>query len=203
MEMREDMTDFKEKLRDDVETSENRFISTTRDIASIVTTESAGSAATRIMQKFDPEFDLVELHLESVEIFTEYFNAFLRGDLEYLEKFSAEAALGKAQGELKIREEQGWVPETQELIFIKEFPTFNGAKVQNGIPYFTFTHEIQEINCRVNPATGEVVEGDPSSIMSASYMFTIRRHDEPNIAETGHYWEVVDVMKINETLQIV
>ena len=38
------------------------------------------------MQKYDPDFDLQELHYEAVEVFKEFFCNYLAGNLEYLKK---------------------------------------------------------------------------------------------------------------------
>jgi hypothetical protein len=52
------------------------------------------------MLVYDPDFDLAALHAESAEIFQEFFNAYLRGDLKYLEFFVGEQALAVVKTEI-------------------------------------------------------------------------------------------------------
>jgi len=107
-EVKEDMTDFTEKLRDEVETTENKGVSFARDAGSILFHESNTSKAVRTMKVYDQTFDLMDLHHESSEIFVDFYNAFLRGDLEYIQKFASGPALAIVKAEMKIREEGMW-----------------------------------------------------------------------------------------------
>lgn len=45
------------------------------------------------MQKYDPTFDLQELHFEANEIFKEFFCNYLEGNVEYIQKVCGEAGL--------------------------------------------------------------------------------------------------------------
>ncbi len=90
VEVKEDMTDFREKLKDNIETTENRAVGVARDVGTVVFNESTASRATRVMRKFDPDFDLIELHHEAEEIFLDFFNAFLSEEYEYLKKFTGD-----------------------------------------------------------------------------------------------------------------
>jgi hypothetical protein len=91
------------------------------------------------MRAFDPEFDLMD-H-ESEEIFVDFYNAFLRGDIEYLEKFTSEAALAISKTEAKIRKDNHWEHECKEVIH-SSYPTFNGSKMVGSRPCFTFSFNI-------------------------------------------------------------
>ena len=78
------------------------------------------------MRAYDSEFDLMDLYHESEEIFIDFFNAYLRGDIEYLEKFSGEAALAICKTEAKLRAEGGWQHECKEVIN-SSYPIFQGS----------------------------------------------------------------------------
>ncbi len=49
----------------------------------------------------------------------------------------------------------------------------------------------------------EVKEGSDDSILQTTYRIVLSRHDEPDIATTGHYWEIVEFNKVGELQQIV
>lgn len=135
------MQDTKEKLWDDIETTENRAVSMTRDVGNLIFSESTTAQATWLMKAYDPDFDLMDLYNESTEIFVDMYNAYLWGDLPYLEKFTGEAALAIIKTELKLWATEGWEPECKELIHVN-FPTFMGSGVINGRPWFTFTYQL-------------------------------------------------------------
>ena len=50
-------------------------------VADVVLTESNTARAIREMQKYDREFDLVDLHYEAQEVFKEFFCNYLNGNL--------------------------------------------------------------------------------------------------------------------------
>jgi len=42
------------------------------------------------------------------------------------------------------------------------------------------------------------MEGAVDNLLSTTYAVTFARHDSPDIAETGHYWEIVEFAKLGE-----
>lgn len=49
----------------------------------------------------------------------------------------------------------------------------------------------------------EIKEGGDNSIMANTYRVCLSRHDDPDIALTGHYWEIVEFNKVGEVKQII
>lgn len=76
-EVAEDMTDFKERVKDQVDQTENRAVRMGRDVTSIITSESNTSQAVRRMTAYDPDFNMTDLGFEAREIFVDFINAFL------------------------------------------------------------------------------------------------------------------------------
>ena len=105
---------MRSSFREQVETTQNPFVQSTRAVADTIVGETGLAVAVRDMQRFDSEFDISELPFEGEEIFREFYEAFLVGDLEYLQKFCGEAALAVVKSELKRREVEGWVPKFKE-----------------------------------------------------------------------------------------
>lgn len=50
---------------------------------------------------------------------------------------------------------------------------------------------------------GSIIEGSENQIVNSSYRFVLGRHDDPDMALTGHYWEVLELQKIGEVAQLV
>ena len=163
-----DAQDFSDKLWDQIESSEGAA-GNVRDVGTVLFSETAQSQAVRSMKAFDPEFELSDLHHETEEIFTEFFNAFLDGDLEYLEKFSAEEALGIVKGELEIREKNNWEYECKEIIDVTN-PVLCGSEIKRGMPWFSFQLSCQEIDCKVDRASGEIMEGEIDNVIATQYL---------------------------------
>ena len=49
----------------------------------------------------------------------------------------------------------------------------------------------------------EIKEGGENNIMSNIYRIVLSRHEDPDLALTGHYWEIVEFYKVGEVKQLV
>lgn len=166
--------------------------------------ESTCARAIKEMQKYDKEFDLQELNTEFAEIFKEFFCNYLSGNVEYLEKVCGGAGLAVTKSEVKRRQVEGWKYRYTDILDCG-LVTFLGATVQEkGIPQFSFTIVIQEIDCKVNVKNEkEIKEGDDNRIIQTSYRVVLTRHQDPDLALMGHYWEITEFNKLGELQQIV
>lgn len=70
-------------------------------------------------------------------------------------------------------------------------------------PQFTFTISVQEIKCKVDVKDESIKEGGDNHIVQSIYRIVLSRHEEPDIALTGHYWEIVEFNKVGELQQLV
>lgn len=86
-EVKQEASEFKEDFKDEVETTQNPLVGSARTIGDYVFKETDMSMAIAKMNAVDPEFDVLDLTYEIEEIFTDMFNSYLEGDLEYLQKF--------------------------------------------------------------------------------------------------------------------
>jgi hypothetical protein len=59
------------------------------------------------------------------------------------------------------------------------------------------------VKCQVSTKDGSIKEGGEDHIVNTTYRFVLSRHEEPDIALTGHYWEIVEFNKVGETPQLV
>lgn len=75
---------------------------------------------------------------------------------------------------------------------------------ERGVPAFSFTIITQEIDCKVSAKDEqEIKEGDDNKIVQTTWRVVLQRHDDPDIAVTGHYWEIIEFQKLGELQQIV
>ena len=202
--IKENYQEFKQKLSEQIEEAQNPVVQSTRIIADSLLRESSTASAVREMQKYDPTFDLQELNFEVQEIFKEFFCNYLEGNLAYLEKVCGMAGLAIVKSEVKRRETEGWRYRYTDVLDCGQV-NFLGANVlEKGVPHFTFTVAVQEIDCKVlAKQPDQVKEGDDSRIVQATYRIVLARHQEPDVALAGHYWEIVEFNKVGELQQIV
>ena len=62
---------------------------------------------------------------------------------------------------------------------------------------------MQEIDCKVLVKDGKIKEGGDDNIVQSTYRIVLSRHDDPDIALTGHYWEIVEFNKVGQATQLV
>lgn len=102
--------------------------------------ESNCARAIKEMKKFDPDFDIIELHYEFQEIFKEFFCNFLEGNLDYLQKVCGQAGLAIVKSDIKAREVGGWKHKYTEFLDLNSDVSFLGGQVpEKQPPQFTFT----------------------------------------------------------------
>ena len=58
------MREVKEKVKDEVHSTENRGVTIARNAGGMIFNESQAAQATKIMRKYDPSFDLFDFHQE-------------------------------------------------------------------------------------------------------------------------------------------
>jgi hypothetical protein len=106
---------------------------------------------------------------------------------------------------IELRTKEGWKYKFEE--FIECGPAFfQGAKVEEGRPCFSYNFEVQEFDAKISLKDGSEVDSEmlkTKGLVNSTYRIMLSLHPEPDIAVTGHYWEIVEFMKINEVKQIV
>ena len=202
--IRAEMQEFKSNLREGIDNTQNPVIRSTRQATDMIFMESNCARAIKEMKLYDPDFEVTELYFEAEEIFKEFFCNFLEGNIEYLQKVCGMAGLAIVKGDLKRREVEGWRHKYTDILDLKNVSFLGGQVPEKSPPQFTFTLEVQEINCKVNlKDENEIKEGSEDSIVQVTYRIVLSRHDDPDMAMTGHYWEIVEFNKVGELQQIV
>lgn len=157
-EARGNYSEFKGKLREGIENTQNPAIQRAMQVADLAYTESSCARAIKNMQQYDPYFDFEELEVEATDIFAEFYCNFLSGNLEYLEKVAGGVALAVCKAEFKRREVEGWRNRYDDLLDCGK-AVFNAGQMDK-VPSFTFIIDETEINCKVDAKNpDEVKEG--------------------------------------------
>jgi hypothetical protein len=175
--IRAEMQEFKGNLREGVDSSQNPLIRHTREATDMIFMESNCARAIKEMKKYDPDFDVLELAFEAEEVFKEFFCNFLSGNLEYLEKVSGMAGLAIVKGDIKRREVEGWKHKYTDFLDLRNVNFLGGQVPEKQPPQFTYTLEVQEINCKVSVKNeNEIKEGGDNNILSSTYRIVLSMH---------------------------
>ena len=170
-----------------------------------IMSDSPMAQAIRSMQRYDPDFDLEELRDEAQEIFQEFYCNYLSGNKEYLEIICGGPAGALCKAQIDLRNKEGWKYKYEELLNCSHCE-LQGGLIENRVPQFSYHIECQEFDEKINVKTGERVQiegqSSTSAIMNNTYRIVLSRHSEPNIEETGHYWEIIEFYKIGESRMI-
>ena len=181
---RKEYNQFKSDAKEQIETSHNPVIRGTAMAVDKVKSETQWTKAVRVMKAYDAEFDLEELPFEAEEIFKEFYCNYLSGNKEYL-KLCSTGSAAVLQTMIDLRAKEGWRYKYEELLDCNH-PSFNGAKMNDGQPCFTFTVDVQEFDQRVM-----VSDGSP-------YVWT---PPPPEAAEEGQEGEKAEGSKQEEQQQ--
>jgi hypothetical protein len=92
----------------------------------LVMLESSCARAVKEMQKYDKDFNLLDLNFEAQEVFKEFFCNYLSGNLEYIEKVCGKAGLAVAKTEIKRRQAENWKYKYDDILDLN-MPNFLGG----------------------------------------------------------------------------
>ena len=110
-----------------------------------VSSDSPVAAAVNSMKKYDPDFDFEELQDEAMEIFQEFYCNFLTGNKEYLDMVCGGTAGAICKAHIDLRDKEGWRFKYEEVLCASNC-FFQGGMLENRVPQFSFTIEVQEFD---------------------------------------------------------
>jgi len=195
-EFKKEMSQFKEDLKDHLSQSQNPAVIASMAVYSKATSESSTAQAIKEMRKFVKNFDVFDLERDARGIFCDVFNAYLKGDLDYIEKTCEDAARAYFKTLLKKREVDGVYPKHQQL-WESEPADFVGGRIsERNLPCFTFTIRIQEIHCNISKKTEKIVDGADDRVLQNRYNFVLSPHENPDLEVVGHQWVITEVIPV-------
>jgi len=196
-EVRKEILQFKEDLKDHMTQSQNPAVMGTMAIYSTVTSESNTARAIREMRKRVPGFDVFELEMDARGVFCQIYDAFLEGNLDFIKSTCGESALVYFKTLLKKREVDNVYPKYTYLWDSERADIIGGRiSAERSQPCFTFTIQVQEIYCNISNKTKKIVDGGEDKVLRARYNFVLTLHDNPDLEMSGHPWELIEIQPI-------
>lgn len=156
-------------------------------------------------RRYDADFELENLTFEAEEIFKEFYCNFLAGNKDFLDLVCGDAVLPLCKAWIDIRTKEGWKYKFEEFLDCG-FAQFQGAKIEEGKPHFTYHFEVQEFDAKVSLKDGSDTDSETlktKGLVSSTYRIALSLHPEPAVDITGHYWQIVEFGKIQEVKQLV
>lgn len=152
--------------------------------------------AVQRMRKVYPEFDLFELEDDTKEIFQRLYEAYLRRELEYVEKVAEDQALGYFKASI-IRWEEMQVKPKVDRIWFLDSVELHSAEIIQSFPVFQFMIRMQDVDCLVSTKPEDedkdvIISGGVNNITSNTYLVSLMLHDNPDLEAVGHVWKIVD-----------
>lgn len=194
--VRQELHQFKEDFKDHLAHSQNPAVVASLTVYSKVTTETNTARAIQEMRKFIPHFSVYELEKDARGVFCQIYDAFLEGNLEFIQKTCGESALVYFRTLLKKREVDSVCPKYNCLWESEPADLIGGKISENNRPCFSFTIRVQEIHCNVSKKNNKVVDGAEDHIQQNRFNFVLTIHENPDLEETGHSWELVEILPV-------
>jgi len=196
-EVKREMAQFKEDWKDHMSQSQNPAVMASMTIYSKVTSESNTARAIKEMRSRMPGFSIYELERDAKGVFCQIYDAFLEGNLSFIEKTCGESALVYFRTLLKKREVDGVFPKYTYL-WDADVADLIGGKIptERNHPSFSFTIRVQEIHCNINKKTNKVVDGREDKVIQQRFNFVLSMHENPDLEISGHPWELVEILPV-------
>lgn len=70
-------------------------------------------------------------------------------------------------------------------------------------PIFIYGIDVNTVECYITKKDHKVVEGDPGNIQQYHYILGLQRHPNPDLATTGHYWKIRELMQTGVFKQLI
>lgn len=198
-----DVKEFTNVIKEEMDANANPTVSKARELLDIFNKGTVVAECISEMKKFDPTFDIFEFTDEMEIIFMEMYNAYLKGNKEYVEKVCGEIAMAWANTEFKRREAGDFEPLMKELIFMGKMNMITARKMEKELPIFIFSIDISELFCNISKKDRSVVEGNPGYVKASTFLIGVQRHPNPDLAMTGHYWRIREIEQTGIYKQIV
>ncbi len=151
------MTGIKENFKEGVDN--NQIVKITKDKIKQFN-KLNNSQVIEYMTEHFPGFNEEEFEQELMYIFEESYNAYLRHDLETVEKHCNLEGLAFYKSKMFVEEEKGGVQKYQNIFGINT-PVLVSQMMVDKVPLFTFQIKFYDITCLVKQSDPEtIIEGD-------------------------------------------
>ena len=187
---RDKVSDTVEDAREYVETSQNPWVYKAHGVYDSMFAESEMGEALREIREADPTFNLNEFMDDMTEhVIPRVMHAFVRADKKVIEEHCSGAAAEVLRAHLRQREHEGHVMDPN-ILNIQHITLQLAKVVEKRGPMIVLSFVAQQLNCVRDKKTGEIVDGDDTSLHMNHYMFAVQQEYDEHTGALD--WKVVE-----------
>ncbi|KAI4349393.1 hypothetical protein L6164_009985 [Bauhinia variegata] len=183
-----------EDLREKYETSDNPIIHKIQDINDSMFQESDAAISYKEIRQRDPEFSLPEFVAEVQEAIKPILNAYMKGDIEVLKKYTTPELVERCKAEHRAYQSHGIFFDNKILhvgeAYVRE------VKMVESSPIIIIEFLTQQVYC-VRDRNGKITEGSQDNIHIVFYKWALQQMNLEDRGEDAIYlmWRLCEMQQ--------
>eukprot|EP00250_Pteridium_aquilinum_P014724 c22158_g1_i2 orf=737-1726(+) len=184
-----------EDIRERWETSDSPVVHKIQDLNESLFGETATAVALKVIRQRDPTFSFPDFLLEVQENARDVLQAYLKGDIEELQKRCSREVVDRCRAERRAYESQGIFFDNKILhvsdIELKE------TKLLGNVPIIIITFQTQQIFC-VRDKHGKITQGAKDDILTVYYFWAMQQvsPEEMEEGEIFPQWQLREMQQL-------
>ncbi|KAF7801466.1 mitochondrial import inner membrane translocase subunit TIM44-2 [Senna tora] len=173
-----------EDLRERYETSDNPVIHKIQDMNDSMFQETDAAMTYKEIRQRDPEFSLPEFVGEVQEAIKPVLNAYIKGDIETLKKYSSPELIERCKAEHSAYQRHG-IFYDNKILHVSDVEV-RETKMMGSSPLIIVMFRTQQIYC-VRDRNGSITEGGKDTIHTVFYAWALQQMDSEDRGEDAIY----------------
>uniref|UniRef100_A0A1D1XHU3 Mitochondrial import inner membrane translocase subunit TIM44 n=2 Tax=Anthurium amnicola TaxID=1678845 RepID=A0A1D1XHU3_9ARAE len=185
-----------EDMRERWETSDNPVVHKIQDLNDTVFGETSTALSFKEIRRRDPCFSLPEFVAEVQDMIRPTLTAYLKGDVETLQKNCFKEVIERCKGEHMAYESQGFFFDNK-ILHISEVEV-RETKMMGSTPIIIVAFQTQQIYC-VRDRGGSITAGGKDTIQTVYYAWAMQQMDVEELGEGAFYptWRLREMQQLN------
>ncbi|CAK9140622.1 unnamed protein product [Ilex paraguariensis] len=172
--------EIKEDMQEMWDTSDHPVVHKIQDINESVFGETAAAMSFKEIRQRDPSFSLPEFVAEVQEVVRPVLTAYIKGDIEVLNKYCSSEVAERCKAEHKAYESQG-IFFDNKILHISDVE-LRETKMMGDSPIIIVGFQTQQVYC-VRDRLGSIKEGSKDTIHTVYYAWAMQQVDREELGE--------------------
>lgn len=184
-----------EDLQERWETSDSPVVHKIQDLNDKVFGENDAALSFKEIRRRDPSFSLPDFVAEVQEVIKPVLNAYIKGDVELLEKYCSAEVIERCKAEHKVYEAQG-IFFDNKILHISEVDV-RETKMMGTTPIIILAFQTQQVYC-VRDRQGSITEGSKDTIHTVYYAWAMQQMEPEDIGGDAIYsmWRLREMQQL-------
>ncbi|XP_022771262.1 mitochondrial import inner membrane translocase subunit TIM44-2-like [Durio zibethinus] len=184
-----------EDMRERWETSDNPIVHKIQDINESIFQETDAAASCKEICRRDPSFSLPEFVAEVQESIRPVLNAYVKGDVETLQKYCSPEVIDRCKAEHTFYRSHGMFF-NNKILHVSDAEV-RETKMMGNSPIIILAFQTQQIHC-IRDREGKITEGGKDTIHTVYYAWAMQQVDVEELGEGALYpiWKLRDMQQM-------